>query len=501
MTSAHKMCAVLIAGSPADDTERSPLRNETPLHLTPLLGKTPLVYAIQALVEIGATHIVCLGWDEPQLCQAQLQSGQKWGCEIEWHTLLGAEQAFDRLADIAPERGPFLLATTCSLMLPPISGSMSPGILFESDHPPSNKIRTNWPWAWLDRRLCQTIKREHSWFDWPVALASVCGMHVKSPSLSLMDGGEILDAIPAILERQFPVVLDASEVEPGIYLSRNVIVHPTAEIMAPFYAGPDVEISKNCRIGPAVAISKRTHIGQNCHISNTQIGPDSWIGESLDIHECLVFRGVVWSRKHQARMTVYDALILAHGVANWKWQAAMSVMLERSLALLLLFVLMPIWLGLVIWTRIVRSDKKRIALIKPDISHMAIPTVNFTSWMNAHPGTRGDKHLLGFVLPNLLGVLTGQWLLLGTKPRTPLEWDRLTPSHQRWLAKKPCGLIQEEWVMDTPEDDELQNMVFERYQELRANDWTYKLGLLWRYLRQSLAQTSSTLNIAMKDPT
>lgn len=499
MATAHSLCAVLIAGSAADDSARSPLPEETPVHLTPLLGKTPLVFAVQALVDLGVSRIVCMGWDEPQRCQAMLQNGQRWGCEIEWHSIAGPEQAFQRLADLAPEEGPFVLATTCTLMRPPLMKAMKAGTLFE----PFVPVRTSahkamWPWAWLDRALSQRLANEHQWRDWPTALASVCTQHQSAPALSLMDGCAILAAIEAMLQHEFPVVLDASEVEPGIFLSRNVVIHPTAEILAPFYAGPDVEIEKNCRIGPCVAISKRTRIGQGCQITHTQIGPNSWIGESLDIHESVVFRGIIWSGKHQARMTIFDAVILAHGAAHWKSSRPLDWLLERALALLLWLLLLPIGVPMALWSWGGAASARRMKLVRPEFSHMAIPTVTYTRWLNAHPGTRGWRHLLGFVLPNLWGVLTGRWRLLGMRPRTQKEWALLPASHQRWLATKPAGLIQEEWLLGVQQTDVLQSMVMERYQEVRAHSVVYRLGLLRRYLRACLQQARPAKNPTRK---
>lgn len=499
MPPAQSQSAVLIAGSAADDSARSPQPEETPLHLTPLLGKTPLVFAVQALVELGVKRIVCLGWDEPERCQAQLQSGQQWGCDIEWHSIAGPEHAFQRLADLAPDDGPFVLATTCILMRPELSKAMAAGTLFEPAMPAlATDHKALWNWAWLDRGLCRVLGDQHQWRDWPTALASVCTESQSTPALSLMDGSAILAAIAVMLKREFPVVLDASEVEPGIFLSRNVVIHPTAEIQAPFYAGPDVEIEKYCQIGPAVAISKRTHIGQRCQITHTQIGPDSWIGESLDIHESVVFRGIIWSSKHQARMTIFDAVILSQGAAPWKWSTAMASLLERSLALLLWLLMLPVWVPMTLWSWGSASLRKPLDLVQPDISHMAIPTVTYTSWLNAHPGTRGWQHLVGFVLPNLGGVLAGRWFLLGARPRSLEEWSLLPASHQRWLATKPSGLIQEEWLLNIQKTDALQSMVIERYQEVRAHSVIYKLGLLWRYLRECLLQPRPVMNQARK---
>ena len=499
MATAQTLCAVLIAGSPADDSAQSPLPGETPLHLTPLLGETPLVFAVQALVGLGVTRIVCLGWDEPLQCQAQLQTGQQWGCDIEWHSISGPEHAFKRLADLAPAEGPFVLATTCSLVRPPLIKAVKSGTLFEPVMTTfMSKPKGMWNWAWLDRDLCQVLSHQHQWKDWPVALASVCPERLDVQALNLMNGSAILAAVAVMLKHEFPVVLDASEVEPGIFLSRNVVIHPTAEIQAPFYAGPNVEIEKYCRIGPAVAISKRTRIGQSCQITHSQIGPDSWIGESLDIHESVVFRGVIWSGKHQARMTIFDAVILAHGVANLKWSTTMRALMERSLALFLWLVMLPFWLIMMLWSWWSSSSQKQIHFIRPDISHMAIPTTIYTCWLNAHPGTRGWRHFLGFVVPNLWGVLAGRWQLLGPRPRTREEWALLPTPHQRWLATKPSGLIQEEWLLDIQQSDALQGMVIERYQEVRAHSFIYKLGLLSRYWRECLLQAHPFMNQARK---
>ncbi len=498
MTSAHPMCAILIAGSPADDTERTPLTQEIPLHLTPLMGKTPLVFAVQALVEAGITHITCIGWDEPEQCQAQLQTGLQWGCHISWHSLSGPHLAFARLAELAPAEGPFLLATTCSLMRTASPQMAQPGTLLEPQEKHATELQNLWCWAWLDRRHCEQMSATHRWHDWSDALAATCHTRRPAQALRLRDGHDILNAIPSMIDRTFPVVLDASEVEPGIFLSRNVIIHPTAEIIAPFYAGPDVEIEKYCRIGPGVAISKRTHIGHSCHMSQTQIGPGSWIGDSLDLHECVVFRGVIWSRKHQARMTIFDAFILAHGNAPWKWRSIVGAFTERTLALVLLICLAPVMLVTATATAITQAKPHSIPLVGPNISHMAIPTVAFTSWLGAHPCTVGWKHLLGFVLPNLSGVLTGRCHLIGTRPRSIEQWEQLPLVHQRWLAQKACGLLQEEWVVGIQENDPLQSMVLDRYQETRAHEWTYKWGLLWRYLHKILAPSSPVKLQAIK---
>jgi hypothetical protein len=99
-------------------------------------------------------------------------------------------------------------------------------------------------------------------------------------------------------------------------------------------------------------------------------------------------------------MTIFDALILAHGNAPLKWRNIVNAFTERTLALVVVFLLAPIFLLAATASAIARAGPKIIQLVQPDISHMAIPTVAFISWLGAHPCTLGWKHLVGFVLPN-----------------------------------------------------------------------------------------------------
>lgn len=489
MKAPEKRCAVLIAGSPADVTGQTLIAEETPIHLTPLIGKTPLIFAIQSLVEAGITEITCIGWDEPQQCQAQLQTGLQWGCIIKWHSISSPEQAFARLEDLAPIE-PFILATTCSIFNLQKEKLDRPGSLIVSEKTEGSDEISPWPWAWLDRSHCKLLGDAFQWKEWPQALAACCSNTQKVNALNLIDGQAILKAIPIILEKSFPVVLDASEVEPGIFISRNVIIHPTAEIIAPFYAGQDVEIEKNCQIGPAVAIGKRTRIGHNTHLSKTQIGNNSWIGDSLDIHECIVCHGIIWSQKYQTNMTIHDALILAQGNKDWKWNKFTYTITKRMTILILYIFITPILVATAIYSIANNYKLKKIELIQPDKSHLALPTVSYISWLRANPSSQGWKHILGFVLPNLINIVKGQCNLTGTRPRNAEEWKNLTPEYQNWLRKTKPGLIQEEWMQENSKNDLIHTMIMERYQQNFSKNLMYKIKLISRYLKKIISQNS-----------
>lgn len=480
-------CAVLIAGSGADDTDASPLGHESPLHLTPLLGKCALLYAVEALVACGMERIICLGWDEPVRCQTQLGNGERWGCQIEWHSLSGPEQAFARLPDLAPEEGPYLLASTACLMMPerltelPAATAFVPLGPVPQDQPDGARMH----WAWLDRAQSETLARDGSWRDWDTSVATVCVRQQAVACLDLKDGAALLSAIPIMLTQQFPVVIDGSEIEPGIFVSRNVVIHPTAQITAPVYMGADVLIAGQCRIGPGVALGCRSHVGRGSELVHTQLGPDSWLGASLDVQSAVVWRGVIWSAQHQARLPVVDAGLLMHGAA-WRWRRELTRQMCRAVAAVLLLLLWPLAAGIALAHHLGLSGSTQLWLVKARRAPRATTTSRYTAWLGAGPQTRGWRHALGFVLPNLGAVVQGRLSLVGLRPRTAEEWEAIAPDHRNWLAGRACGLIQEEGLVENATEDVLQSMVLERFQDMRSNDVVYPWRLLARYVLQLL---------------
>lgn len=486
MPVAAALCAVLVVGSPVDETGDAPLGAECPLHLTPLLGKNPLIYAVETLVASGIRRIICLGWDEPVRSQQMLGDGQRWGCQIEWHSLSGPHQVFDRLVDVAPPSGPFLLANTRCLMLPPLQEAPpAPGTVFVPQGPAHEAPMASspvWGWAWIGLEQCQAMAHRSHWHGWVDALSQVCPQQHCVPALDLADGGALLRAIEPMLTRQFPVVIDGSEIEPGIFVSRNVVIHPTAQIQAPLYLGADVELGSNCRIGPGVAIGRQSHVGPDCEIVHAQLGPDSWLGRSLDVKGALVWRGLVWSDRHQARMPIVDAGLLSQGSPHWKWHRVLARLSGRFVAACLCLLFLPLLIVLGLACRLGRPAGARTLMVDPARARLSDPTRPYATWFGAHPQTRGWRHAVGFVLPNLWGVVLGRWCLVGLRPRTPAQWVSLPPDHQHWLAGRACGLIQEEWLLGSADADTLHSMVLDRYQDMRSKNLLYPWGLIGRYL-------------------
>lgn len=471
--------AVLIVGSPFDRTEGAPFLYERPVHLTPLLGKNSLVYALEAIVDSGIKEIVCMGWDEPQQVQKLLGHGDRWGCRLSWLTLSGPEQVFKKLSQLTTHREAVLLASTASLLLPSMSqGALACGTLLTA-----SMHASAWPWAFLDASQCATLAKSGQWSTWADSLRAVCVHQQEVVGADVADGNGLLQAMERILSRDLPLLIDASEVEAGVFISRGVVIHPTAQIVPPVYLARDVEIGKACQVGPFVALGARSRVGQGCHIVQTQVGPNAWLGEELDVHDAMVWRGVVWSRKWRDRLTIVDLDLLADGgFPIWGWRSLAYVGM-RLIGVLLALLLSPLWLLLKIWCGAFAGQSRTLEFVQSGYALAFMRTRNWESWWGATPRSRGWLHAFGFVLPNMWGAVAGRLTFCGLRPRTLKEWEGEPPDYRQWLSRSKAGLIQEEWLANDADGSELGTMVLERYQVSRSTSLRYRMDLCFRYAR------------------
>ncbi|MGV0960715.1 MAG: hypothetical protein ACOYB1_12870 [Limnohabitans sp.] len=421
-----------------------------------------------------------MGWDdEPQQVQTLLGQGERWGCRLTWLTISGPDEVFKKLAPLAVDRETVLLASTASVLLAAtdVKGLRSGTLLTSAMHPSA------WPWAVMDAQQCAVLAQSGRWAAWTESLRSVC-MHEKAlVGVDVSDGVALLQAMELILSRDVPLLIDASEIEPGIFISRGVVIHPTAQMFAPVYLGKDVEVGRACRVGPFVALGARSRVGQGCHIAQTQVGPNAWLGQALDVHDAMVWRGVVWSRKWRDRLTIVDLDLLADGgFPKWGWRSLAHACV-RVLGLALALAISPIWLLLKIWCTTLAHQSRTQEFVQAGYALALMRTRHWQSWWGATPRSRGCLHAFGFVLPNMWGAVAGQLNWCGLRPRTVTQWQAEPPDYRQWLSRTKAGLIQEEWLANDVDASELGTMVLERYQVSRSASLRYRMGLCFRYVR------------------
>jgi hypothetical protein len=480
--------AVLVLGSPNDERALTAL-GEGPIHLCPLLGKSALVYAIEALVLAGVRDLLVLCWAESARSFSLVTDGSRWGCSIEWQTVAGPEDVFKRVADLTSEHEWVLLATSCSLLVLPQEAVSAPSALrwqCASDQQAAEGGRSvPSVWACLDRAQRTVLAESGEWLRWDESLACVCECSMVVNGVGVSDEAGVLRAVDRLLRRELPWLMDASEVDPGIFLSRNVVIHPTVSLLAPVFLAADVRVGAACVVGPGVAVGQRSRIGAGCHLQQVQVGPDTWLGDGLNLQRLLVWGRRVWSASWGDGVDVHDRHVLMHGNPHSLWQGRWGRFLEWWLALLLWLALLPAWLVCAVAHRgCARWPGVAVSLADPLAGFLY-----FRCWFGATPWSLGWLHALGFVWPNLPGVLFGRWGLSGLRVRTALEWQALPIAEQRWLMRCGYGLIQEAGVMAKSSADVLALSVSaDRYQGEQQQTWAYRPGLLLRYVKNLFRQ-------------
>lgn len=467
--------AILVTGSPLDETDQVPLAMERALHLVPFLGKCPLVHVLESMVALGIEHITCIGWMNPDLARDVLGDGQRWGIALKWITVQGPDEVFQKMSLLTvPSGEQVLICSTNTLLDIRHMPTPASACAYRPD-----SFADAWPWLVLnehDLRRASTCQ----WHNWALVPDQLGLLTIEVPGLPLQSGQDLLAAISPMLKGSLPVVVPASQIEPGIYISRNVVIHPTVVIQGPVYIGEDVYLEKGCRITAGSVIGKQCRIGHDTTIANSIIGPESWLGAQLECTQMVIWRGVAWSNRWKAEIEIRDTVLLGSGAWHLTLQRTLSEGLSFMTGALLMLLLLPVFPILLLLASFTNGVHMR-PYVLPKRSHLHKPSKNILCLFGAGPNTRGWKHLLGYVAPNLYLVLLGQLHLTGMRLRTQQEWNACPPEVQKWLSRRSAGLIQEEWLNGPHSGDWLESIVQDRYQVARGRSLRYQVHLLWRY--------------------
>src|SRR5262249_10499847 len=131
---------------------------------------------------------------------------------------------------------------------------------------------------------------EESLRGWLVGLgdAGHSCLEVAAP-LSVQSFQEILQSHNAILAKKFPgLLMGGRESDPGVWLSRNVSLHPTARIVPPVFIGENSRIGAQVELGPDAVIGRDCVLDTGCKVMNSVLFPGGYVGQSLRLVDVLV---------------------------------------------------------------------------------------------------------------------------------------------------------------------------------------------------------------------
>ena len=427
-----------------------------PAVLLPVAGRPFLHYVVEALVDAGITRIDFILSEMPHAVEDSLGDGTRWGSKFSYHLARDPERPYGRLAILGVGRDEaILLAHGDRLPLWNIDPSGEhPGLVLE---------RGAWTGWGIVPGSCLSGATDDTNEDGFFAGASRClpAQPVETELLlSVRTPEEFLATNWAILEKRFPkLMMGAREAADGVWISRNVSLHPTAVLTAPVYLGENCRINQGARIGPRAVVSPNCLVDESSLLSETVVFPGSYIGQGLELNDAIVNRNRLVNVAVGAAITVTDNFILGNFVENKLGQVARAAV-SRVTATLLLLVLSPVLLLVWLWRAIIgpgpavtRKSVVRIPATDPSESS-TYNLLSFCPSPERHAQGGGAHEFLAHFLPGLICAAGGHLSFVGVPPRTPEEIDQLPGDWKRLYLGSVAGLITESYVVHGPSPSE-----------------------------------------------
>lgn len=83
--------------------------------------------------------------------------------------------------------------------------------------------------------------------------------------------------------------LTMEEISPGVWVSHNAFVHPSAILEAPTWIGPGAQVGAEASVGPCSVIESGAFIDCDAMILESWVGPDTYVGRGAKLRQSHVW--------------------------------------------------------------------------------------------------------------------------------------------------------------------------------------------------------------------
>jgi len=463
-----------------------------PDHLFPFLGKPFLQHVVEYLVERGVEEIHFVFSHLPQDAEELLGDGRRWGCRFEHHLARDERGAVEKLRVLARRWSDETLLLGSGNSLPALAAELPA------------------PACVLGRGSAEAPDRE--WCGWAVLPAgALCrlppGTGPEELLETLLEGGaawrevplaldlrsweRYLASIRAVLSHRFTgLEPEAREVEPQVWIGRNVVLHPSVRVDKPVFLAADVRIESGAVLGPYAAVESGSIVAPRASIQDAVVWPDTYVGEGLEIREAVVDRNCLVHVALGTSIQVRDDFLLG-ALRDGSLRRGLRHYGEGLVAALLLLLLSPVLLLASVALALTRRGP---VLHRRRVLRLPAPADSAT-WESLEIRTFGagarrpaernlvERLLLSLRLdrlPALWDVFRGRLALAGAPPRTPEEVRELPPDWRALYLESRAGIatLAEVTYGEVTSSDERYST--EAYHAVHAS-FTFDLKLFLRW--------------------
>lgn len=459
------------------------LNKHYPSPMLPLVDRPFIQHVVEFLVEKGITRFEFIFSHLPEQLEALLGDGSRWGSRFSFHLAQDPQMPYDSLKTFDLNKNDAYCLLAHADRLPHFE--LDAGDQEFNDDPDRstfwmeasdrNNVKDIWTgWACLPRRYLENIPPGLDEIGLEEHLLTLCPEKASqvpvSNLLSVQSYQKILESQQALLNKTFTgLFLKSREVEEGIWISRNVALHPTARVIPPVYIDEDCRIGGGTRLGPNATIGSGCILDSGCMVENAIIFPKTYVGDGLELKDVLVDKNRLINVRHDTAVSISEDFILSGVSASHLGFRFRTVISQISAGILVLL----FWPFLLLTPPILKIFRRGPALFWKKAVRLPTETDNafwktfsllsYTSFDQGAISKRerspndGIKHLFFQFMPALLAILKGDLHFVGVRPRTREEIAALNSDWRDLYLKSKPGIVTEAYINygDFPTEDEL----------------------------------------------
>ena len=439
------MTAVIIASQRYP--EMHGIDDHLPLCLFPLVDRPLLHHIVEYVVGLGIRKFEFILSHLPERLEAFLGDGTRWGCTFRFHLITDAASPYlVARAIAAPSEDAILLGSADCLPEIETPLGSNPVMFFAAPGDWSG-------WAVLPHGWAPHINAIDAPTSGMVAeiLSKDCPKVIVKHTISFRSGSELLLSQQRLMAGEFAgLQIGGRQSERGVWISRNVSIHPTVNLQAPVYIGPNCRIGRGSQIGPCAVISENCILDSLSSVENSVIASGTYIGRGLELNQVLIDRNLLVNVKIGTSFTASETFLLSGLMGHTRHRPLQQIFSFLG-ALTLLLIFLPAAALIYLYMTI---SRKGVLYLERAVSIPADD--NPGSWreyliprFRAHKPERPTRWKLFFFQfwPGLLAVLRGDLLLVGVQPRTHAAICELPNDWKSIYLKSRAGLITEAFVM------------------------------------------------------
>ena len=459
--------------------------------MAPFLGRPFLQHVVEKIAGMGITQLEMILSHLPQDIEQFMGDGTRWGISCRFHLAMDHHKPYATLPAVLLNcQGPGLLAHADRL--PVFEPGEAPGpqkaeqeALFCSEGGEAFS-----GWAFLDAKRLRKVGPHWSEAELErMLLEEIPGRMEADAVLSCRDYASLCQSHWQVLNHGGAgLLLTGQEVEPGIWLSRNVSLHPTARLEPPVWIGEDCRVEQGVKLGPRATVMQGSLLDKRSSLVDSLVFPFSYVGQELEVEQAVVDRNRLVNFSLGASVQVGEAFILG-SMERSGFKALLHNLFDRLLAALLLVLGSPL-LGLALLTRYLAKGKQTLfttsRVVKLPLEGNPGQYAGFRLYSLTGRPRRGLDDIMYRFLPGLFNVVKGDLSLAGLAPISPQSLARMPPERIEIYSRAKAGLVEEASVVFGPEGGRDDLYVAEAFYSAKSGI-AYDLGLLWKYLLACLS--------------